>query len=304
MKKLLLILLSAVVLIASLSYMLVNFVLIDRQSMQNEEPSQSIITPQPIDTPTPSPEVELSEDWTRFYDANKKVEVAYPFDWTPRPATGLQGETAIYSFDPSAEAGRGGVPADELKVGVVYFGSDDDREIEYSETEIISEEETTVNSYPAVRRVVEGAFGQSINTQVDTANGRYLISAYPAESDLIEVYDRILEHIKLDADIEVSLNQPELGAQIESPVTVQGKAPGTWFFEAALPVEIETAGGQILAEDIFITEQDWMTDELLDFEINLDYSDPEVNFGFIKVIKNDVSDIPRNKHFFYWPVRF
>jgi uncharacterized protein YxeA len=303
MKKILPILLSVLVLIAGIFYILVNFVLIDQQSALNKEPQQSIITPQPTG-PTAFPEVELSEDWTRFYDASTKAEVAYPFDWTPRPATGPQGETAVYSFDPSQEMGRGGVPVDELKVGVIYFGSDDDREIEYSETEIISEEEVTVNAYPAVRMVVEGAFGQSINTQVDTASGEYLISAYPAESDLIEIYDQILEHIKLDADIDVSLSQPKLGDQIESPVTVQGKAPGTWFFEAALPVEIETADGQILAEEIFITERDWMTEELLDFEISLDYDDSDANFGFIKVVKNDVSDIPRNKHFFYWPVRF
>lgn len=304
MKKTLIILVSILILIAGISYLLLNFGLVDQDQRPGDKVTPPVTTPQPIQTPTPSPQVEIPEDWTRFYDSALAVEIAHPFNWTPRPATNPQGESAVYSFNPAEELGAGTVPADELKVGIVYFGSDDDRGIGYPEAEIISEEATTVDGYPANRLVVEGLLGRSIDTQVETDNGMYLISAYPAESDLIDIYDQILEYIRLDTEIEVSVDQPESGATIGSPVTVVGQAPGTWFFEAVLPISIETVDGEVLAEEIFVTDQDWMTEVLLDFSLEIEFESPDANFGFIKIIKNDVSNIPRNKHFFYWPIRF
>lgn len=304
MKKTLIILVSILIFIAGVTYLLANFVLIDRQPIPNDQLTTPIITPQPIDTPTPPPEVEIPENWTRFYDASLRIEFAHPFDWTPRPATGELDESAVYSFDPVAELGTDPVPTDEIKVGVVYFGPDDQREVDYPEADIISEEEIIVDGYPGVRRVVEGLVGRNIDTEVNTDNGTYLISAYPAESDLIGAYDQILEYIQLDADISVSVTQPELGATITSPVTVTGQAPGTWFFEAVLQFEILSDDGGVVGEEIFVTDEMWMTEDLLDFSLEIEFDSPDANLGFIKVIKHDVSDIPRNKNFFYWPISF
>ncbi len=304
MKQTLFILLSILILIAGLSYLLVNFVFVDQLPTPSSETATPIISPQPIDTPTPSTKVEIPEDWTRFYDASLNIEFAHPFNWTPQPAANLQGEAAVYSFDPAVELGTDTVPTDHLKVGIVYFGPDDQREVGYHQAEIISEEEIIVDGYPAVRRIVEGLLGRSIDTEVNTDNGTYLISAYPAESDLIGVYDQILEYIRLESEPEIIVNQPGLGAVISSPVVVNGQAPGTWFFEAVLPMSIETAAGEVLAEEIFVTDQDWMTEELIDFSLDIEFDTADTNLGSLKIIKNDVSDIPRNKNFFYLPVRF
>ncbi len=304
MKKSLIILVSILILISGISFLLLNFGLDYQNKKSGVEVTPPVTTPQPIQTPTPPPQAKIPDDWKRFYDSVLDIEIAYPSDWTPRPATNPQGESAIYSFDPAEELGAGTVPTDQLKVGIVYFGADDDRGIGYPEAEIISEEETTVDGYPADRLVVEGLLGRSIDTQVETDKGKYLISAYPAESDLIDIYDQILKYIQLDTEIRVSVNQPELGATISSPVTVTGQAPGGWFFEAVLPISVETVDGEVLAEEIFVTDQNWMTEEAVDFSLEIEFDSTDANLGFIKIIKNDVSEIPRNQHFFYWPIGF
>ncbi len=267
--------------------------------------------PVPTSTPsnsTPTPEsdsdVELPANWTTMYDGALGFKASYSSEWTKRPATNLQDESAFYSFDPAEMPGTGPVPREELKIGVAYFALTDSRSIIYEESEIVSEENITVDGFSAVRRVIEGPGGGSVSTEVDTPEGKYLIAAYPPESELLDSYDSFLEYIDLNAQAPVTVTEPKRTAEVSSPVTVSGQAPGTWFFEAVLPISLVTAEGDVLIDDIFVTEEEWMTEDLLDFNLQLSFETPESNYGFIVVEKNDPSDLSHNKAAFYWPVEF
>ncbi len=274
----------------------------------SDDIQQPVITPIPTSQPSPSPtpeeEAELPRDWTNLYDAGLQIKMSYPVDWTPRPATNTQGESAVYSYNPEEVAGTDPVPEDKLKIGIVYFGPNDQREITYDEGEIISEEEITVDGYSAIRREISGDLGENIATEVNLGESQYLISAYPLDSQLIATYNQFLDFVDLEADIPVEIISPELGMEIGPPVSVQGQASGTWFFEAILPISVTNVEGSVLAEDLIMTEEDWMTEEMIAFEKELDFEAPDANFGFIKISKNDPSGIPRNANDYYWPIEF
>jgi hypothetical protein len=61
---------------------------------------------------------------------------------------------------------------------------------------------------------------------------------------------------------------------ITSPLTVRGKARGTWFFEASFPVTLTDWDGRIIAQVPAQAKGDWMTTEFVEFEAVLTFDDP------------------------------
>lgn len=269
-------------------------------------PTESVSPTESMEpTPTQGEKKEIPQDWTKLYDGALEFQIAYPSSWTVRPATNLQGESAIYSFDPEQTPDTGGVPSDQLKVGLVYFAPNSNREVSYEDSEIISEQDLTVDGYSATKRVIEGPGGGSVTTEVILDNGgTYLISAYPPESELLDTYNQMLNYIDLDKDSPVIITSPELEGQITSPVIIEGQAPGNWFFEANLPISLKTITGETLAETGYATSEDWMTEQMIDFSAELSFETSEDNFGYVVIQTDNPSGIPRNMTSFYWPVVF
>jgi hypothetical protein len=267
---------------------------------ENMTPTDSI-EPRPTDTGQP----EIPQDWTRVYDGALEFEIAYPNDWSVQPATNLQGESAVYSFDPQQTPDTGGVPSDQLKVGIVYFAPYGNREVNYEDSEIIFEQEVNVDGYSATQREIQGSGGGSVTTEVNLTNGGiYLISAYPPNSQMLDTYNQMLNYINLDKPSPVAITNPELGQQITSPVEIEGQAPGNWFFEANLPISLQTVSGETLTETGYTTSEDWMTEQMIDFSTELTFETPENNFGYVVIQTDNPSGIPSNTTSFYWPVAF
>lgn len=72
-------------------------------------------------------------------------------------------------------------------------------------------------------------------------------------------------------DDEIIVSTPLPGDAVESPLHISGKAKGTWFFEASFPIEIRS-DGEIIKEGSIETEEDWMTEELVSFSGQIDFS--------------------------------
>ncbi len=64
-------------------------------------------------------------------------------------------------------------------------------------------------------------------------------------------------------DIVVTL--PKEGDSISSPVTVTGRARGTWFFEASAPVVVIDTTGKTIGQGHIEATGDWMTTEFVPF---------------------------------------
>lgn len=247
---------------------------------------------------------QIPDNWTHLYDGIMTYRIAYPVSWTISPAATSQGESAVQSFDPGQTPDVGGVPRNEIKVAVVFFAPGDERKPSFEDSTIVSEKPIQVGGFDAIQRVTEGGAGGSVSTEVTTPQGTYFISAYPPDSELISTYQQILDYIDLTRQPPVKIDQPPANMTITSPATVSGSAPGTWFSEAVLPISLKTYDGEILAEQTFMTEQDWMTTRQLQFSTQFEFIQPDAEVGYISIERNNPSGIPRNQTIFTWPVEF
>jgi len=64
----------------------------------------------------------------------------------------------------------------------------------------------------------------------------------------------------------IILNSPLPGAIISSPLTIKGRARGTWFFEGDFPIILEDGQGKSIAVSYATAKGEWMTADFVDFE--------------------------------------
>ncbi len=85
-------------------------------------------------------------------------------------------------------------------------------------------------------------------------------------------------------EIEILMPQPD--SVIESPLSVIGRAKGTWFFEASMPVTLKDANGTVLAKVPVQAEGEWMTAEFVPFSGKIVFEKPETDTGVL-IFEND-----------------
>ena len=96
---------------------------------------------------------------------------------------------------------------------------------------------------------------------------------------------------------------PLVGSVIKSPVTVRGKARGTWFFEGSLPIEITDSHNNVIAKAPAQAKGEWMTTDYVNFSVTIPFSTKQP-FGFIVIKKDNPSGLPENDAQFKIPVMF
>jgi hypothetical protein len=85
----------------------------------------------------------------------------------------------------------------------------------------------------------------------------------------------------------IQVDSPTQGSSISSPVTITGKARGTWFFEASFPVVLVDWDGLIIAEGHAEARSDWMTQDYVPFEAQLTFKKPSYNNRGTLILKKD-----------------
>jgi len=102
---------------------------------------------------------------------------------------------------------------------------------------------------------------------------------------------------------EINISQPEIGANISSPLVVEGEARGGWFFEAQLPIELLDNEGNLIASTVGTTQDNWQTEDLVPFSGELEFS-TDKEYGKIIVKKDNPSGLPENADQIEIPVYF
>lgn len=103
---------------------------------------------------------------------------------------------------------------------------------------------------------------------------------------------------------EVVVEIPKSGDLIKSPLTVKGKAKGSWFFEANIPVTLKDQSGKVLAQKGFQAKGDWMATGYVEFEGLLTFTAPTTQYGTLQIEKDNPSGLEINDGSFVVPVRF
>jgi hypothetical protein len=72
----------------------------------------------------------------------------------------------------------------------------------------------------------------------------------------------------------------------EMKLTVVGNARGTWYFEASFPVEL-MVGTTTIAKGIATAQGDWMTEEFVPFEFEIEYATEYSGEDAVLILKKD-----------------
>jgi hypothetical protein len=72
----------------------------------------------------------------------------------------------------------------------------------------------------------------------------------------------------------IIVDSPAPGALVTSPLRVQGRARGTWFFEGDFPLILTDARGKIIARGFATATRQWMTEKFVPFAGNLHFTEP------------------------------
>ena len=70
----------------------------------------------------------------------------------------------------------------------------------------------------------------------------------------------------------IRVESPDAGATISSTVTMNGEARGNWYFEAEFTVDL-IQDGETLATGIVKAQEEWMTEDFVEFSATLDIPD-------------------------------
>ncbi|MBX4192280.1 Gmad2 immunoglobulin-like domain-containing protein [Candidatus Parcubacteria bacterium] len=93
--------------------------------------------------------------------------------------------------------------------------------------------------------------------------------------------------------------------KVSSPLTVQGKARGSWYFEASFPYELKDAEGHVLAQGPVEAQGDWMTAEYVPFTFIINYApQPAGSKGTLVLHKDNPSGLPENENQLEIPITF
>lgn len=105
-------------------------------------------------------------------------------------------------------------------------------------------------------------------------------------------------------DQMIVVNQPQKNAEIASPLVVEGKARGTWFFEASFPISVYNSEDEKLATGIAQANGEWMTEDFVDFDAQIEFANPGTGTGYLLLQRDNPSGLPENDASLKIPVKF
>ena len=96
---------------------------------------------------------------------------------------------------------------------------------------------------------------------------------------------------------------------VESPLHVEGRANGSWYFEASFPIKIISAKGNILGQGLAEATEDWMSTSSVPFSADITFVAPPLSktsstTGYVVFSRDNPSGIPANDDSFKVPVVF
>jgi hypothetical protein len=103
----------------------------------------------------------------------------------------------------------------------------------------------------------------------------------------------------------IEVDSPPTNSSITSPVTISGKAVGTWFFEGVFPVLLVDRNGRILAEGSAKATSNWQTTDFVPFLTSLSFArQTSGSYGVMILKKDNPSSNPANDAAVEIPVQF
>ncbi|QED36791.1 hypothetical protein FK178_03285 [Antarcticibacterium arcticum] len=94
----------------------------------------------------------------------------------------------------------------------------------------------------------------------------------------------------------LSITNPRDGEQISSPLPLEGRARGYWFFEADAPVTLVDEYYSVLSQTYITAVGDWMTEDWVEFRGELSFPEPPTKTGYIIFYKANPSGLKEHSN--------
>ncbi|MCK5211303.1 Gmad2 immunoglobulin-like domain-containing protein [Candidatus Parcubacteria bacterium] len=105
-------------------------------------------------------------------------------------------------------------------------------------------------------------------------------------------------------DDTIIVNSPVENDFIESPLTIKGVAPGTWFFEGDFPIVLLDSNGKRIAIGFAQAQGIWTTESMVPFISQLEFVAPVTEDGSIVFSKDNPSGLKHLDERFSISIRF
>jgi hypothetical protein len=102
----------------------------------------------------------------------------------------------------------------------------------------------------------------------------------------------------------ILVSSPKRNEKIKSPLKIEGEARGYWFFEAEFIAELYDANDNFLGRAILMAKEDWMTENFVPFEGELNFVESATSLGTLKFLSANPSGLPENQRIFNLPIEF
>ncbi len=103
---------------------------------------------------------------------------------------------------------------------------------------------------------------------------------------------------------EIIIESPRPNQEIASPLDIEGRAIGPWYFEADFPVELFDGNGNRLAIGIMQAQGEWMTEDFVPFRGRVEFGVPDTPSGTLVAKNSNPSGLPEMSKSVTIPVRF
>jgi hypothetical protein len=140
-----------------------------------------------------------------------------------------------------------------------------------------------------------GSSNQIKEADTATDNKSEIAETIPSEIETV---------LKNNISDQIRVIEPKPGQLIQSPVIVEGRARGTWFFEATFPVKLLDANRNVIASHYAQTHEEWMTEDFISFKAQIEFTRPSTATGIIVLEKNNPSDLNEYDAEIEIPIRF
>jgi hypothetical protein len=107
-----------------------------------------------------------------------------------------------------------------------------------------------------------------------------------------------------EAGNEITILAPKAGSIIKSPLTIDGEAAGSWYFEGIFNVALLDGENHKIASGRAESIGEWMSDKPVPFNLKLEFSAPTTTSGKLIFSNANPSGLPANDKKFEIPVKF
>lgn len=102
----------------------------------------------------------------------------------------------------------------------------------------------------------------------------------------------------------IRITKPRPNELIQSPLKIEGEARGYWFFEASFPVRLVDENDRELGGGIAQALSDWMTEDFVAFQAEIEFDNPETGKGSLILEKDNPSGLLEYEDQLIVPVKF